>query len=99
MEEFHKKNLTQWKKLGLDVSYLDKDGDGKVDKDIKARANSVFSGDEERVYCIDSTEDGKQTIFSSSIVKRGDREIMSPWKKEADVSSSQVAEFYEATEE
>lgn len=36
------KEFKAMKKLGLDVNYLDKDGNGKVDKDVKSKANCVF---------------------------------------------------------
>lgn len=55
------------KKLGLDVSYLDKDGDGHVDKGAKAVGNSVWVGNEQRIYERFDDENGQYGIVSLSL--------------------------------
>ena len=42
------KEFKRMKKLGLDVSYMDRDGDGKIDSKFKADHNSVWVDDNEK---------------------------------------------------
>ena len=56
------------KKLGLDVSYLDKNDDGIVDKGAKAVGNSVWVDNEQRIYEQADVGNGKHSIMSTSIV-------------------------------
>ncbi len=93
------KEFKAMKKLGLDVSYLDKDGDGKVDKDVKAKANCVFSGDEERIYDQAALGNGKHSISSTSIITYKNGERLAMQADDIQVSSSQLMGFYKSTEE
>ncbi len=93
------KEFKAMKKLGLDVSYLDKDGDGKVDKDVKAKGNSLFSGDEERIYDIANTGDGKKSITSTSIITYENGDKLAAPADDIEVSAKQLFGFYKSTEE
>lgn len=69
------KEFKAMKKMGLDVNYLDKDGDGKVDKGVKAFKNCVMVGDEERIYQKANLGNGNASIMSTSIItaENGDK--------------------------
>ena len=94
------KEFKAMKKLGLDVSYLDNDGDGKVDKDVKAKGNSLFVGDEERIYNQANTGfDDRKTITSTSIItySNGDKFVMPA--DDIEVSANQILGFYKSAKE
>ena len=87
------KEFKAMKKLGLDVNYLDKDGNGKVDKDVKSKANCVFSGDEERIYDKANIEGNKSIITYSN----GDKFAM--LADDIEVSANKIFGFYKSAKE
>lgn len=95
------KEFKAMKKLGLNVNYLDKDGDGKVDKDVKAKGNSLFSGDEERIYNIAETTatGGKSSITSTAIITYENGDKLAMRTDDIEVSASQLFNFYKSTKE
>lgn len=93
------KEFKAMKKLGLDVNYLDKDGNGKVDKDVKSKANCVFSGDEERIYDKANIEGNKSIITSTSIVNYSNGDKLAIPADEIEVSANQILGFYKSAKE
>ncbi len=94
------KEFKAMKKLGLNVNYLDKDGDGKVDKDVKAKGNSLFSGDEERIYNQANTGfDDRTTITSTTIITYENGDKLAMRTDDIEVSASQLFNFYKSTKE
>lgn len=67
------KEFERMKKLGLDVSYMDRDGDGKIDSKFKADHNSVWVDDnEKRVYERAGSGHNTTYLMSHSIIKNPD---------------------------
>ena len=89
------KEFKAMKKLGLDVNYLDKDGDGNV----KAKANCVFSGDEERIYDKANIEGNKSIITSTSIVTYSNGDKLAMPADNIEVPANQIFGFYKSAKE
>lgn len=85
-------------KLGLDTSFL-LDDNGNVAKGVKVKGNSIFIGDEERVYNQSSVGNGNTSITSTSIItcKNGDKLVLPA--DDIEVSANQLFGFYKSTEE
>ena len=72
---------------------------GKVDKDVKAKANCVFSGDEERIYDKANIEGNKSIITSTSIVTYSNGDKLAMPADNIEVPAKQIFGFYKSAKE